>query len=189
MNTALWGPAAWKVLHTLPWLYAEPELTPEQREEVVGFYYALANVLPCIHCRTSVRALLKAYPPRDYAAQRVQLAQYASMLHNLVNLKLGKPLQKNLGTALSAAASSSRELHAALLDFLWFLARNYTAGDDQPPTTQRRRQYRRFFARLRQVMSSDAQLAAALDTMPEDALHNRRKLKAWLQRVRAQLLD
>lgn len=188
MNTDYWGPAAWKVLHTIPWFYSE-ELTPQEQEEVVGFHHALGNVLPCVFCRDSVRKFMQAYPPSDYVSKRVQLAQYESLLHNLVNVKLGKTVHKNLGTAISAAATTAQEFHNALMDLLWFLARNYTAGEGSPPSSMRKRQYRLFFRRLLQVLAGDEAFVDAVhEQMPlNEALRSRKTLEQWTRQMRISL--
>jgi hypothetical protein len=78
MNTSLWGPPAWRVLHGLA--AAAPDDVPTWRRVVV----ALRACLPCIYCRQSF-ALISQPLPRGH------VAAWWWHVHELVNIKLEKP--------------------------------------------------------------------------------------------------
>jgi hypothetical protein len=89
MNTWIWGPPTWKVLHTLSF---SPRCA-EYATEVSTFLFALGHVLPCVFCRDSYN---------DYARQLEEisvmslrdtirasaLSSWMYKLHEMVNDKL-----------------------------------------------------------------------------------------------------
>lgn len=191
MDTKLWGPAAWRFLHSLPWLpeYSERRLSSGQRQRVEEFFHALAEVLPCIYCRHSTRWFLQHYPIRPYTRNRVLLAQYIAMLHNLVNVKLDKQVEKHIGTAIEAAGNDAEEFLNGLFDFLILTARNYQGQDGGPPTAKRREDYKHFLQLLPQVLGRDNPYTVASRELESrvsltEALASRASLLDWLQRLR-----
>lgn len=178
MNTKLWGPAAWKVLHTLPWYNDSALVSEQQQQDWLEFFKVLARVLPCKHCCKSIADIMLLYPPEDYVQQRIGLAQYMHLLHNVVNKKLGKPIQSNFTIALNHAASDSEEFYAALFDFLYFTARNYNPE-------KRKRSYRRFFNTMRKLLPVSL-CAQAMRTRPltEQDLESAESLLSYVRELK-----
>lgn len=179
MNTALFGAPIWRVLHTIPWLLPCEPLTRKQRRNLDEFLAALADTLPCIHCRNSYRVFLCAYPPYCSTAHRVTLAQWVFRLHNLVNLKLEKPLQSNLLTGCSAAACSIEEYFWALYDMLFIMGLNYPEQLETPECQRRRGDYARFLGSLSEIAPNLFSVTGL-----EQALSNRKTLLQWLYQQR-----
>ena len=101
MNTLLWGPSAWRVLHatSLP----APPSTPR-------LIAALADALPCKYCRQSFGEFLAAMPttPEDaVAAGGSVYAEWLYDMHNRVNNKLWRQQY--------AAAHTPEQYHDALV--------------------------------------------------------------------------
>lgn len=166
MDTRVWGPEAWALLHGLPWRIdlrlAEP------------FLHALANVLPCVHCRQALRALLRMRPVD--ARQPITLADWTWRVHNAVNAKLGKPQYPFEGVIGAPVAEDDWRQAAA--NFASFAALNYPAA---APSAAQRREHRVWFELLGRVLEFDTRgLDAALD--------GRDQLYDWL-RAALQLPD
>jgi hypothetical protein len=168
------------MLHTLPWLLACQPINAEQRAQMEELLWALADVLPCIYCRQSYRIFLCAYPPKCATAHRVTLAHWLYRCHNLVNLKLEKPLERNFLTACEACASCLEELSVALFDVLFVLALNYPENPQGAEAQRRRKEYKRFLSALTRLLP---QLLSA-DGMDE-ALASRQALIDWIYLARS----
>ena len=122
--------------------------------------------------------IMLLYPPEDYVKQRISLAQYMHLLHNVVNKKLGKPIQSNFTIALNHAASDSEEFYAALFDFLYFIARNYNPE-------KRKRSYRKFFNTLQKLLPISL-CAQAMHTRPltEQDLESKESLLCYVKALK-----
>lgn len=90
----LWGPGTWGLLHTCSFRYPE---SPTQRDRLDfhTFMWALANVIPCAHCRAhfteSLTANLAAPSAAPLGARKL-LSAYLVDLHNDVNRRTNKPI-------------------------------------------------------------------------------------------------
>lgn len=83
MDPAAWGPSAWRTVHTLAQAVDEAG-TREAEDAFSDLMTGLSLCLPCRYCRTSFQHFLGAMQPaRPHA-------HWAWVLHNAVNLKLGK---------------------------------------------------------------------------------------------------
>jgi hypothetical protein len=89
MNTWLWGPPLWRVLHTVSF----SPVALERGGEVTAFLQTLKTVLPCVFCRDSYASFVTQL--EGTYAQTVQetiadgkLATWMYDLHNLVSDKL-----------------------------------------------------------------------------------------------------
>ena len=162
MDPRCWGPDAWHVLHGLPW-----RCNLRLAEPFVG---ALSDVLPCIHCRQSFRALLRMLPVDD--RQPITLAEWAWRAHNAVNEKLGKPRYEF--AAVLGAPLADADWQQAISNLASFVALNYPAA---APSAGQRRAHGAFF-----------QLLGALAGFPtsdlDAALEDREQLYAWLRAAR-----
>ena len=80
MNTWIWGPPAWRVLHTLSGRM-------RTRTDIAKFgdlLESLADVLPCKYCRGSWKGFLEEVPKQTEVIERLY------MLHNKVSDKLDR---------------------------------------------------------------------------------------------------
>ena len=83
MDPVAWGPSAWHVVHSLAGAVDEAG-TREAEVAFAELMIGLSLCLPCRYCRTSFQHFLAAMQPaRPYT-------RWAWVLHNAVNLKLGK---------------------------------------------------------------------------------------------------
>lgn len=153
METRVWGPISWYMIHGLPWR-VDPTLAER-------FLWSTSNVLPCIHCRQSFRALLRMEPID--ARQPITLAEWTWRVHNAVNGKLGKP-EYPLSTFLEHPVTD-QEWDQAIKNFASFVARNYE------PTPAQRQEYADWFKQLGQLahFPTDGLQAALAD---RDSLYN-----------------
>lgn len=89
MNTWIWGPPTWKVLHTLSF---SPRCA-EYATEVQTFLLALGHVLPCVFCRDSYNDFVHHLEEKSGMSLRdtiraSALSSWMYKLHEMVNDKL-----------------------------------------------------------------------------------------------------
>lgn len=85
----IWGPAAWRFLHTITFAY--PDIpTIEQKRSYKLFFEQLHNVLPCTICREHFKENLKKYPIESGLDSKDKLVKWLIDFHNEVNKSLGK---------------------------------------------------------------------------------------------------
>jgi hypothetical protein len=95
MNTWIWGPPKWKLLHTLSFAPHAPLYS----SEIAQFLNTLAYVLPCVYCRESYGTFVSELTaswgkqPHQVIADG-QLALWMYQLHDKVNDKLDTQLTK-----------------------------------------------------------------------------------------------
>ena len=83
ISPELFGPSFWGALH-----YAC--LVPENPDKVKEFIALYPYVLPCIGCREHFNQVLQEFPiPAEDDSKT--LFEWSVMVHNLVNVRLGKP--------------------------------------------------------------------------------------------------
>ena len=89
MNSNIWGPGAWTLLHSITFNYPK---TPSQqnKNEYADFFYALANVLPCSVCQNHFRKNLNDLPIKLHLQSRNDLVKWLFEIHNLVNIQINK---------------------------------------------------------------------------------------------------
>lgn len=88
----IWGPAAWKFLHSVTLDYP---INPTDRDKNAYYYffYSIQYVLPCAKCRNSMTKHLEKYPlTLDVLSTRDTLVRWVIDLHNIVNYYNGKRL-------------------------------------------------------------------------------------------------
>ena len=69
--------------------YYPDDPTPAQQQQMSAFINALGEFYPCDECAGHLRKELVKHPPQVGDSQ--SLSQWACRLHNLVNVRLGKP--------------------------------------------------------------------------------------------------
>lgn len=90
MNPLVWGPPFWFVMHTVSINYPLRP-TYAQRRTHYDFFYNIRNILPCEMCRQHYRTLLKRFPIEPFLDNRDSLISWVVLIHNQVNVQLGKP--------------------------------------------------------------------------------------------------
>lgn len=90
MNPFVWGPPFWFVMHTVSLNYPLKP-TYAQRRTHYDFFYNIRNILPCEMCRQHYRTLLKRFPIEPFLDNRDALVSWVILIHNQVNVRLGKP--------------------------------------------------------------------------------------------------
>ena len=90
MNPLVWGPPFWFVMHTVSLNYPVRP-TYANRRTHYDFFYIIRNILPCEMCRQHYRMLLKQFPIEPFLDNRDSLISWVILIHNQVNIRLGKP--------------------------------------------------------------------------------------------------
>ena len=91
MQSNKWGPDAWSFFHTISFNYP---LDPKQcdKDAYKTFYETQKQILPCSICRKSYNFFYDNFPIDDYLEDRNGVIYWLFILHNIVNMKLDKPL-------------------------------------------------------------------------------------------------
>jgi hypothetical protein len=103
MNTWLWGPPTWKVLHTLS--YAPGVKTAAHADTISHFMCTLTHALPCVYCRGSYNGFTHELQ-REFGGRKVEkvivdgeFPKWMYLLHDKVNAKLDKQHAAEVGLA------------------------------------------------------------------------------------------
>jgi len=93
MQSNKWGPDAWSFFHTLSFNYP---IDPKQcdKDAYKTFFENMKLMLPCSVCRKSYIFFYDNFPINDYLEDRNGVTYWLFILHNIVNLKLDKPIAK-----------------------------------------------------------------------------------------------
>ena len=90
MQTSIWGPPMWHILHTISFNYPVKP-TKEDQENYYNFFFNIQYVLPCKSCRDNLSIYLKKHPINSKILKnRESLSKYIYKLHENVNKKLDK---------------------------------------------------------------------------------------------------
>lgn len=95
MDPKIWGPHAWFFLHTVTFSYSDNP-TQTDRYEMKSFFNNFSNIIPCIVCKSHFKQNMEKYPIENFLDSRDDLVNWLINLHNIVNIKLGKPIYNNL---------------------------------------------------------------------------------------------
>ncbi len=82
MNTQLWGPPTWRILH------GATNVLPHHADLVKAFVTSLGKVLPCKYCRESCCKFISEMPDVCHAVADAEYGLWLYELHNKVNNKL-----------------------------------------------------------------------------------------------------
>jgi hypothetical protein len=95
MNTWIWGPPTWRLLHTLS--FSPATKTLRNPDLISNFLIALGYVLPCHFCRDSYDVFFRLLQTEKFQNQSLhdliangQLAEWTYGMHQLVNDKLNR---------------------------------------------------------------------------------------------------
>ncbi|KAG0204018.1 hypothetical protein BGX28_003897 [Mortierella sp. GBA30] len=61
----------------------------DERAAIKQWIYLLSRLYPCGECATHFQKMLKEHPPQT--SSRAALSNWACSVHNIVNVRLGKP--------------------------------------------------------------------------------------------------
>ena len=90
MHPELWGPGAWKFLHSITFNYPKAP-TSRDKEYHANFFNSLQNVIPCEKCAYHYYEHIKDDPIEPALESRDTLVRWLIKIHNKVNEDLGKP--------------------------------------------------------------------------------------------------
>ena len=85
----IWGPAAWKFLHTITFAYPN-QPTLEDKRNYKLFFENIGNVLPCPMCKIHFSQNLKKHPIEFALESKNNMIKWLIDFHNEVNKSLGK---------------------------------------------------------------------------------------------------
>lgn len=83
------GRATWKLLHTMTLRYPKNP-TRAERDALESYFHLTSRLYPCGECAQHFQKMLKEYPPQT--SSRRAAALWLCSLHNLVNIRLEKPV-------------------------------------------------------------------------------------------------
>ncbi len=89
MLPALWGPNIWFMLHLFAYSFQPSKANIDAFK---AFLVNLPALLPCYECARDFKAILNKYDIDAYMTDQERLWELSVMLHNDVNVKLGKPV-------------------------------------------------------------------------------------------------
>ncbi len=83
-NTNIWGPSAWRFLHTITFNYP---INPSNHDKEIYkiFFKNLGLVLPCGICEYNYNIHLDKYPIENYLSTKEDLVKWLINIHNEVN--------------------------------------------------------------------------------------------------------
>lgn len=87
MNTSKWGPSLWTFLHTVTFNY---EPTKDNKKNIYDLFHNLKYTLPCKYCRESYNIFFDYIDIKLFLDDKMGISYWLYIIHNLVNLKLGK---------------------------------------------------------------------------------------------------
>jgi hypothetical protein len=95
-DTQIWGPPAWKFLHTLTFSYPDNPSQME-REHAERLFESMRYLLPCQSCRKHYDIEYAKNPPDTTSG--TTLSSWLVDVHNRVNVRLGKDVVSYLDAA------------------------------------------------------------------------------------------
>ena len=91
MKTNIWGPSAWTFLHAVTFAYPD-EPTEEHKQAALDLFKSLRILLPCGDCCNHYCREFEKNGVEAALGSRKELAKWLFDFHNLVNVRLGKPV-------------------------------------------------------------------------------------------------
>jgi hypothetical protein len=92
MNPNIWGPHAWKFLHSITLIYPD---NPSEQDKInmKTFFTSVGPILPCHKCRNNFGKHLIIFPLNLTALEsREKLVKWLINIHNEVNKMTNQPL-------------------------------------------------------------------------------------------------
>ena len=88
LNKQQIGNSTWHLLHSIAAHFPESP-SEKQKNHYKDFFITFAYVYPCRPCAQDFKILVKEHPPS--LDSRISLSIWLCKMHNIVNLKIGKP--------------------------------------------------------------------------------------------------
>lgn len=89
MNSEIWGPQYWSVIHTIAFNYPNKPNDPIKKTHY-KFIQDLPTFIPNQTCSRNFSRLLEIYPVLPYLDSRKDFIKWTHFIHNRVNESLGK---------------------------------------------------------------------------------------------------
>tara|TARA_B100001123_G_scaffold165826_1_gene191011 strand:+ start:2442 stop:2888 length:447 start_codon:yes stop_codon:yes gene_type:complete len=89
MESEVWGPHAWKFLHSITLSYPDNP-TLEDKNNHAQFFNNIKNILPCQKCRDHYTQNLQELPVEQHLENKESLFRWLVDIHNRVNVKNNK---------------------------------------------------------------------------------------------------
>lgn len=90
ISPSIWGKPLWEMFNCIAFAYPDTP-TDEQKTDVINFFNSVKKILPCGECKQHFIKLLEEHSIENNIANREQLLRWVNMIHNKVNVRLGKP--------------------------------------------------------------------------------------------------
>ena len=90
MGPDVWGPIFWTTMHIASLGYSQSP-SKEEQEAATMFYRSLTEMIPCPICKVHYKQHLKESPIESVVGSRDTLVYWVFVVHNKVNVQLGKP--------------------------------------------------------------------------------------------------
>lgn len=128
--TAIWGPMGWITLHSISVAYPTNP-SPEDKAILVRFMEQFRECITCPHCKshfTSMFGTYKRYHP-EWANSKYDLFLAVCRMHNTVNKRLDKPLQKTVQECLDALKLATKHTNSLTFrrSYINHVTRNWAA--------------------------------------------------------------
>jgi Erv1 / Alr family len=128
LGRAIWGPAAWHMLHAFSIGGGGPEkpIRADEKKCYYLFYKSFAELIPCAVCKTHyIEYFYHIYTIEEREITRESMKRYIYDLHNIVNDDLGKPKI----TFRKAMEFHKRTRHSEIFFFMNHAIRQYLKLD------------------------------------------------------------
>ena len=89
MNSEIWGPHYWFVIHTIAFNYPKKPNDIDKKNHY-KFIQDLSSFIPNKICSRNMSELLKIYPVLPYLDSRKDFVKWTHFIHNRINESLGK---------------------------------------------------------------------------------------------------
>jgi hypothetical protein len=90
MDTTVWGPSAWLLIHSIAVAYPMEDVPSNIKDNTRNFFLSLENTLPCVYCQENYSNHLDRQALEEALESRAALFKWTVDLHNTVNRSLNK---------------------------------------------------------------------------------------------------
>jgi hypothetical protein len=91
MDSKVWGPHFWFILHLVSFNYPDNPSTPD-KDNYKRFYDSIGDILPCQLCKQHYKNYISQFPISVHLDSRIDLITWVVQVHNFVNQSLNKPI-------------------------------------------------------------------------------------------------
>jgi hypothetical protein len=130
--TAIWGPLGWMTLHSISACY--PEYPSNMDKQIINeFMDSFGLTITCSVCNGHFSRMFKVYKSKNpnWNNSRLDLFVAICRMHNDVNIRINKPVPKNIGECLNVLQnairySSQYEFRKRYIEYLQGQWKSYT---------------------------------------------------------------